>query len=208
MTSSAQARFKEVLKSFSAMPEDRVSELASVMREMDLNKGEILLREGQVCKQFYFILKGYMRSFRRNNGKEVNVKFYFEDDFASDFESFRSEKPSKLYLVVMEKASVLCGTKTEVKPLLESDISFYSFVFRFFQSHYFEETEHSDSFKLMSPEERYKLLVKHKPHYVQRIPLTHLASYLGISRETLSRIRKKITQSSFCDVCRSIFSSA
>jgi hypothetical protein len=61
-------------------------------------------------------------------------------------------------------------------------------LFRFFQRLYLEEEEHSNSFKLLSPEERYNFLLENKPRYLRRIPLTHLASYLGISRETLTRV--------------------
>jgi CRP-like cAMP-binding protein len=58
---------------------------------------------------------------------------------------------------------------------------------------YFKEEEHANTFKLLSPEERYLHLLKNQPHYLQRIPITYLASYLGMSRETLTRIRKKIS---------------
>jgi len=186
-----QTCFRKVLESFSQVADKEFERLADVMHERHVNKGDILLEEGHVCREFYFIVRGYMRSFRLENDKEVNVKFYFENDFAADFESFKYEAPSKYYLVAMEDATFFYGIKKEVIPVLESDVSLYSFVFRFFQTQYFKETEHSESFKLMTPEDRYQFLVEHKPDYLQRIPLIYLASYLGVSRKTLSRIRKK-----------------
>jgi len=183
--------FRKVLESLSSLPDEAFRRFADIMHEKQIHKKEVLLKEGQVSREFYFIVSGCLRSFSLENGKEVNIRFYFEDDFVADFVSFRNEEPSKFYLAAMEDSILYCGVKTEVMPVLQSDISFYSFVFRFFQTKYFEEAEHSNTFKLMSPEGRYQFLLEHKPHYLQRIPLTALASYLGISRETLSRIRKK-----------------
>ena len=119
------------------------------------------------------------------------MKFYFEDDTACDFASFRSEEPSEFYLVAMEDSIVFYATKAEAIPVLEAGSSFNMFLFRFFQQLFLQEEQHSNTFKLMSPEERYNYLVEHNPEYLQRISLVHLAPYLGMSRETLTRIRKK-----------------
>ena len=163
------------------------------MHEKWVSKGEVLLKEGQVCRQFYFILTGCLRSFSLEEGREINLKFYFEDDFACDFERLRKEEPSKFYIVALEDTTVYYATKKEAVPVFESESSFAVFLFRFFQDLYFGESQHSNTFKLMTPEQRYSFLLENKPHYLQRIPLTHLASYLGMSRETLTRIRKKIS---------------
>jgi CRP-like cAMP-binding protein len=182
-------RFRKTLESFTSFSDDDFLLLADMMHEKHFDKGEVLLREGQVCKEFYYILSGCLRSFSLEEGREVNVKFFFEDEFACDFESMREEEPSKFYLVAMEEVTVFYATKTEAVPVMAH---FYTFLFRFFQEQYFKESEHSNSFKLLSPEERYRYLLAHRPNYLQRIPLVHLATYLGMSRETITRIRKKI----------------
>jgi hypothetical protein len=79
----------------------------------------------------------------------------------------------------------------EAVPVFQSSSSMHFLLFRLFQDLFFKEEEHSNSFKLLSPEERYQFVIDNKPQYLQRIPLIYLASYLGISRETLTRIRKK-----------------
>jgi CRP-like cAMP-binding protein len=182
-------RFRKTLESFTSFSDDDFLLLADMMHEKHFDKGEVMLREGQVCKEFYYILSGCLRSFSLEEGREVNVKFFFEDEFACDFESMREEEPSKFYLVAMEDVTVFYATKAEAVPVMAH---FYTFLFRFFQEQYFNESEHSNSFKLLSPEERYRYLLAHKPNYLQRIPLIHLATYLGMSRETITRIRKKI----------------
>jgi CRP-like cAMP-binding protein len=144
-----------------------------------------------VCKHYYFILSGCIRRFSLENGKEINVKFYFEDELVSDFVSFRYEEPSQFYFVALEDADVYYATKAEAVPVFQGSSSLHFLLFRIFQDLFFKEEEHSNSFKLLSPEERYQFVIDNRPQYLQRIPLIYLASYLGISRETLTRIRKK-----------------
>lgn len=192
-TPLALERYRKKLESFTHLSDEDFMRFANAMHERHVNKGEVLLKEGQICKQFYFIFKGCMRSFSLENGREANIKFYMEDDIACDFESFKTETPTQFYLVAIEECVVYYGIKTEVVPILESDSSFYIFVFRFFQELFFKEETHANTFKLLSPEERYLYLLKNYSQYLQRIPVSYLASYLGMSRETLTRIRKKVS---------------
>jgi CRP-like cAMP-binding protein len=187
------ARYRKKMESLAPISEEDFLLLANVMHEKHFDRGEVLLKEGQVCKQYYFIVRGYVRSFSIEEGREVNVKFYFEDELACDFTSFRYETPSQFYFVAMEDCTVFYATKTEALPIYERSIPLNFLVFRIFQDLYFKEEQHSNSYKLLSPEERYQYLLDNKPYYLQRIPVKYLASYLGVSRETLTRIRKKMS---------------
>ena len=187
----ALERFRNKMKSFAPISDEDFQHMAKMMHEKYCSKGEVLLKEGQVCNKYYFVYKGCIRSFGLQDGKEINVKFYFEDDTACGFASFRSEEPSEFYLVAVEDSIVYYATKAEAIPVLQGGSSFQMFLFRFFQQLFLTEEEHSNSFKLMSPEERYNFLLQNKPEYLQRIPLIHLAPYLGMSRETLTRIRRR-----------------
>jgi CRP-like cAMP-binding protein len=187
----APERFRKKMESFAPISDADYEQLPAVMHEKHFHKGEVLLKEGQVCTRFYFILSGAIRSFGLEDGREVNVKFYFEDDIACDFKSFRSEEPSPFFLVAIEDTIAYYGNKADVVPLFLDGSSWHMVMFRFFQRLYLEEEAHSNSFKLLSPEERYHFLLENKPDYLRRIPLIHLASYLGISRETLTRIRQR-----------------
>lgn len=190
-SSTALSRLRKRMEFFTPFSDADFAQWAHLMHEKQFRKGDVLLQEGQVCKQFYFILNGCLRSFSLEEGKEVNVHFYFEDEFACEFESFRNETPSHFNLVAMEDVTVYYATKAEALHILKNESS-YIFLFRFFQYHFIKAVEHSNSFKLLTPEQRYRFILEHKPHYLQRIPLIHLAPYLGMSRETLTRIRKKI----------------
>jgi len=193
-TTNALDRYRKKLESLAPISDEDFEHIAEAVHEKQFDRGEVLLREGQVCKDYYFILSGCIRSFGLENGREVNVKFFFEDDTACDFYSFRYEQPSQFYLVAMEDTVVYRATKMEASPVfLEGGAALQTLLFRFFQELYLKEEEHSNNFKLLSPEERYKFLLEHRPQYLTRVPLIYLASYLGVSRETLTRIRKKIS---------------
>ena len=192
-TAEALERYRQKLASLSPLSEDNFMQLANVMHETHFSKGEVLLREGQVCREYFFIIKGCIRSFGLEDGKEVNVKFYFEDDTVCDYESFRWEKPSEFYFVAMEDTIALSATKADAVPVWASDSGLNMLLFRFFQDLFMKEEEHSNTFKLLSPEERYRFLLENRPQYLTRIPLVYLASYMGVSRETLTRIRQRAT---------------
>ena len=180
------------MQSFAEIPNDEFEKLKHVMHEKQFKKGAVLLKEGQVCRQYYFILTGCIRSFRIKDLKEINLTFYFEEDIACDFDSFRTEQPSAYYLVATEDCTVLYANKKDVIPIFSGE-EWLNYLFRFFQHLFLEKDKHANTFKLFSPEERYQYLITNQPEYIQRIPIMYLASYLGTSRETLSRIRKKIS---------------
>lgn len=193
-TTDTLTRYRKKLESLAPISDEDFQHIIEAMHEKRFDKGEVLLREGQVCKDYYFILSGCIRSFGLEDGREVNVKFFFEDDTACDFYSFRYEEPSRFYLVAMEDTIVYYAGKAEAAPVFQQGgTSMQTLLFRFFQELFLKEEEHSNNFKLLSPEERYNFLLEHRPQYLTRIPLIYLASYLGVSRETLTRIRKKVS---------------
>lgn len=185
------ARYRQKFGSLAPITDEEFKSLADLMQEKHFSRGEVILREGQVCRHFYFILQGCIRSFNLKEGREVNVNFYFEDDTACDFASFREESPSQFYLVAMEDCIVYYTSKVEALPVFLKEPAFHMLLFRFFQQLFLREEEHSNTFKLLSPKERYCYVLEHQPQYLQRIPMVYLASYLGISRETLTRIRRE-----------------
>lgn len=182
--------FRKLLnEKYFILPEIDFERLANVMHYKKYNKGQVILQEGKVCRHFWYIIKGCFRIFSVADGVDVNVRFFLDQSIASDFISLRHEVPSNFYIVALEDTEVLYSYKPDYKPVLNFSKSLVSLTAGFFAQQFYEETEHSNSFKLMSPEERYHHLLITRPKYFQRIPLTYLASYLGMSRKTLCRIR-------------------
>jgi CRP-like cAMP-binding protein len=185
-------QYRRKLESYAEISLEDFEQLADVMYEKHYSKGEVMLKEGDVCKAFNFIHKGLVRSFSLEDGREVNVNFYFENDFVCDFQSFRTQEPTKFYFVAMEDTITYQGTKAEALPVFEESAELHFFLFRFFQKLFFNEETEANNLKILSPEERYSYIVERKPEFLQRIPLTYLASYLSMSRATLTRMRRKI----------------
>jgi CRP-like cAMP-binding protein len=177
------------LNALHPLPDTDFERLSQVFHYRKYNKGEVVLQEGRVCRSLSYILKGCFRIFSVENGADVNVRFFFEGSIAADFISLRHEIPSHFYIVALEETEVLYSYKRDYKPILNFSKPLTMLTAEFFAHHFFDEIEHSNSFKLMTPEERYNNLLINRPKYFQRIPLTYLASYLGMSRKTLSRIR-------------------
>ena len=186
---TALALFRKSIDAIYVLPDNDFEQLTKVMRYKKYAKGEVVLAEGKVCKRVWFVMKGSFRIFSVEDGQELNVRFFLEHSLAADFISLRHQIPSSFYMVALEDTEALHSYRTEYRPVLNFSKSLIMLTAEFFALHFFEEIEQSNSFKLMTPEERYKNLLIKKPAYLQRIPLTYLASYLGISRKTLTRIR-------------------
>jgi CRP-like cAMP-binding protein len=159
--------------------------------QKSIPRGEILLAEGQVCSYIYVIERGCMRSYYNREGIEINNGFSFEYSFVTNLKSLRTGAPSEFCIQAAEQCVVRSFGKEELKALYTQSPEIESFGRKLLEKMLVEQEEQATFFRLYSPAERYEYLVKHQPHLLQRVSLSQLASYLGMSRETLSRIRKK-----------------
>lgn len=154
-------------------------------------RGACLLREGAPARHIHGIEHGAVRVFQLKDGREINLRFLFEGAFATDIKSLRSGGFSDCSLVAMERTTTLT---------LEGDslLALYSYneVARWgrtlLERLLGQEQAHAALFKLYTPEERYAWLMGHEPALLSRVSLTQLSSYLGVSRESLSRIRARL----------------
>jgi|AVFP01.1.fsa_nt_gi CRP-like cAMP-binding protein len=155
-------------------------------------KGSILLKEGEISKDSYFNFRGCVRMFYNINGVEKTANFYTENKFITVFDSYTQKKPSEVYLECIEDctlAKISFDSEQELlkkfpklevlsRLILEEELSTYQNIVATFVS--------------LSPEERYVNLMENRPELLNRIPQYYLSSYLGVSPESLSRIRKRI----------------
>ncbi|MBG9377598.1 Crp/Fnr family transcriptional regulator [Panacibacter sp. DH6] len=181
---------RKVMDKIEPVNDDDFNLLIPFIKREKFKRGQVIVHEGTINRYVYFIIKGCVRSHGIEEGREVNLKFYFEENVFADFNSLKNETASAFSFVALESVEVLCISKTDVLPLVLHSDGMTLFSFRFFEQLFIEEELHSNSFKLLTPEQRYHYLEENEPHYLQRIPLTYLASYLGTSRETLNRIRR------------------
>jgi CRP-like cAMP-binding protein len=161
----------------------------SVIREA--KKGDYLLKEGEICKGSFFIEKGITRKFYLIDGKEITSEFFFEGDLAASMRSYVLHQPSMEYIQAITEAVVVQTDHDAFEGLKERFPELHEFDLRVNELYamYLEERLHQ--LQTMTATERYQLLAETYPNVIQHIPLTYIASYLGVSLETLSRIRAK-----------------
>ena len=156
------------------------------------HKGVILLKEGDISSEFYFILKGGIRLFYNVNDVEKTAFFYFENKFVSSYESFTRQTPSEHNLQTIEDTTIAVFKHEVVYKLLELFPRFEFLVRIMMEEELIVCQDIIASFISLNAEERYLKLIDTNYELIQRIPLQHLATYLGMSRESLSRIRNRI----------------
>jgi len=155
----------------------------------------ILLEEGQVATKVFWVKKGCMRVWLSHEGQEVTFQFFLENSMVSSIESFWKGVPSKFSLETIESTEVWVADKSDIKPLLEESLQQVGyrdlFIDVIFQRT-FDYIERSLSFVQSTPLQRYLELLEKRPELIKRIPQHYIASYLGISKVHLSRLKNKL----------------
>lgn len=171
--------------------ETSIDKLFEIANPKQFEKGINLLKEGQICKKIFFVEKGLLRTFyNKDDGNEINTNFTFEGNFATNLKSLSSSTLSDTSIKTSEPTFIYEFDKDQLLELYKHSPEIESFGRKLLEQLLIEQEEHSNLFKLYSPKERYQYLQQNKPELLQRISLSQIASYLGIARETLSRIRK------------------
>ncbi|MCG8330098.1 MAG: Crp/Fnr family transcriptional regulator [Chitinophagales bacterium] len=158
----------------------------------DIEKNQVLLAEGEVSRAFYFVIKGCIRLYYNVGIEEKTAFFYLEDMFVSSYESFTRQIPARHNFQAIEDA-VLAVISIEVAAkLLEASPKFEFLARIMMEEELIVYQEIISSFVTLQPEQRYLRLLESFPELFQRIPLHQIATYIGVTPETLSRIRKRI----------------
>lgn len=161
--------------------------------ELSIKKKANLLVQGDVCKNIYFLTKGFFRMYYIDlEGNEINTRFTQEDNFMVDFQSFLTQKPSRYYWQAMEDSTVLAFAFKDVQRLYASSSSWQKFGRLIAERVYLQLNERVEMLQFMSPEQRYVYLLETRPELFNQISQFQMASYLGIKPESLSRLRKRL----------------
>lgn len=191
MPNTFQERIKTSMSNLEYLSEPGIEKLMSCVQERALSKGEYLLEEGKVCKKIYFVEKGFLRSFRIKEGNEINTGFTFENNFTTNLKSLRSGIPSEITIQAAEAGVFWELDKNELLELYRVSQEIESFGRKIVEMLSIRQEEYSHLFTLYDAKERYEYLLKNHPEIIQRVSLSQISSYLGVTRETLSRIRKQ-----------------
>jgi CRP-like cAMP-binding protein len=154
-------------------------------------KGDFLLQQDEVCKKSYWIERGIARKYYLSDGKEISTELYFDNDIAVSFDSYCLQKPSREFIQALTDTTVLQTdfiafqkAKQKFPKLAALDLMMTEYYAMWLE-------DRLSQFHTMDAKDRYRKLIEGHPYIIQNIPLTFIASYLGISLETLSRIRAR-----------------
>lgn len=174
------------------------SELAIIIPEfmqVTFSKNSFLLAEGKTENNYWFLQQGFARAFVTSaNGDDTTTSFYSSGDVIIDWPSFFLRKPTRENIQAITDCICWQLDFEKFQQLFHSIETFREHGRRRLVSSYFTLKNHSVSIIADPAKERYLKLLKEKPHIVQNVSLQHIASYLGITKYSLSRIRKEITQ--------------
>lgn len=182
------------LKNYYPLNEAAETALADRLAAQQFSKNDYLLKKGRVCRHFYFLEHGALRGFYHLNDKEVTHWFGFENNFISSFHSYITEQPAVENIQFMENSTLWAISKKELTSLFDKYQEIERLVRIIYEQYYIRLEERYVNAQFKTASELYADLIERAPHILQRVPLGQISSYLGITQETLSRIRKQHAQ--------------
>lgn len=168
--------------------EERLSE---TLQTKKFKKNQVVLRSGQVCDYIYFIEQGYLRSYYLKDDKEITAWFMKENDIIISVNSFFKREPSYEYIQTIEDSTLHYIHYDELQKIYKEFIEFNIVGRVLTEMYYTLSEERLYGMRSQTAEERFAFLLDKHPEIIRRTPRSYIASYLGISFETLSRIRIK-----------------
>lgn len=185
-------KFVQYFSRISPLSKEESDAIAQSMQTKSFKKGDYLIREGQISTKTYFILEGCVREFILTDGEEKTTNFFTEEHWAISLNTFTPQNPAKHNWVCMEDTTVVEGDEEQGQALFKRFPRFETISRTIMESAFAMQKEALASYYTDSPEQRYLKILKTRPDLIQRIPQYHLASYIGVKPESLSRIRKRI----------------
>jgi CRP-like cAMP-binding protein len=186
---------RKFIEKYTSLPTDEWKGISDCFEKRVIEKDEIILQEGKVCRHLYFLESGLLYFYINKDGNNITKFFTEAPYFFTSQSSFNSKKPATENIQAIEKSVVWQISYNQVNELYKLK-SWTDFARKIIQEVQFFTEEILEELQTETAEVRYEKMQKNNPVLLQRIPLKHLASYLGIAPQSLSRIRKKIVNQS------------
>ena len=180
---------RELARRYSTMTHEELDVLEGILVPMKFQKGEIILREGEICENIYWVAKGLVRQFYYKNEKELTEYMATEDNIVMSIESLFKEQPSSQQIVALEPTILFALPKKDLEHEAVRNVNIQMLYRKILEESLIISQVHADMLRFESAQERYAKLVKRSPQLVLRAPLVYIASYLQMTPETLSRVR-------------------
>ena len=180
---------RELARRYSTMTHDELDVLESILVPMKFQKGEFILKEGDVCKNIYWVVKGLVRQFYIKNGKELTEYMAVENTMCMSIESLFKEQPSHQQIHALEPTIIFALPKDKLEREAVRNVNIQMLYRKILEESLILSQIRADMLRFESAPERYAKLVKCSPLLVLGAPLVYIASYLQMTPETLSRVR-------------------
>jgi len=180
---------REIARIYCTLTPSGVETLASILIPMKFQKGDTVMKEGDICKAMYFVEKGMVRQYYFKNKKDVTEHFSYEGRIVFCIESFLKQEPSRLIVEALENSKLYAIPYDDLQNLMVRNQEMDMLYRKILEHVAISSQEHADSQRFENAAERYERLLNEKPEIVLRAPMVHIASFLQMTPETLSRVR-------------------
>lgn len=185
---------RELARRYSTMTHEELDVLESILLPMRFQKGDFILREGEVAGHIYWVVKGLVRQFYFKNGKELTEYMAAENTICMSIESLFKEQPSHQQIQALEPTIIFALPKASLEREAVRNTNLQMLYRKILEESLILSQIRADMLRFESAPERYAKLVKRAPQLVLRAPLVYVASYLQMTPETLSRVRASALQ--------------
>lgn len=181
----------DFISQFVSLSDSEIQIIEDSKSILQYKKGDILLKESEYSRKCFFVLNGCVRSYYIIDGEEKNIEFFIENNTIIPI-SYITKKPSKYYLSCLEDSIISIATPEQSKLLIQNVPKLQDLISQLNENLIVQKQIMYDDFKNLNAEERYLKLIKTRPDLAKRIPQYHLATFLGITPVSLSRLRRRI----------------
>lgn len=179
------------IKQFSDLSKDSLGALISLFTKIEYRKGDEIIRFGKPCQSLFLVEQGFCRAYNIQDGEEVNLEFFFEYETVTNKNSYLFNKPADFTVVACEPMIVYKIDRPDLLDTIKKHPDIEIAGKKNLELIAAKQEKQLQLFRILTAKGRYEFLEKNAPELLQRIPISQLASYLGVKRETLSRIRNK-----------------
>lgn len=184
-------KFFEYIRSYVALSKEAEVSIQELGKHITKQKGTLLVEEGKTARNMYFLISGAVRTYLYQNGKDITHWISLENTLITSWHSYVQEKPSSEYVELTEDSELIQLSKENWEILYQRHPEMERFSRLILEQEMAVIDEFYKGYYFLTAKEKYELLISASPEIIQRANLGHIASMLGITQETLSRIRGK-----------------